>query len=152
MRIVFFSPGKIKSQELQALLQNYIKLVSRFHECELVELDASKKPGALADESLEKFLSQRGSRVYLTLLDERGKTFTSRDFADKVQKIKDSSPADWVIALGNDRGYSPEMQKKAQFLWSLSPLTFAHELAITLAAEQVFRAFSILSNHPYHRD
>lgn len=157
LKITLVTIGRFKSVECLRLTEHYLKLAGKFAAVELVELPLPKstpQTGADAqDQALLKWLEKRGSRVQLTLLDERGKTFTSREFAARVvEKIKDGSFTEWVVAVGGAHGYGDSVKARAQLLWSLSPLTFAHELALTVAAEQLFRALSILNNHPYHNE
>lgn len=154
MKITLVTVGRFKSPELDKIVAHYLKLASKFVQIDLEPLSLAKNvPEQQAgDFALAKYLEKKGSRVFLTLLDERGKQFTSREFASRVEKIKDASHSDWVIAVGGAHGYGEELKKRAGFLWSLSSLTFAHELATAVAAEQIFRAFSILNNHPYHND
>ena len=146
MKISVVTVGKFKSAELSALTASYLKLAGKFASIEQIEL---REP---QDDALARLLEKRGSRVFLTLLDERGKLFTSLDLAKRVDKIKDGSHSEWLIAVGGAHGYDAELKKRAQLLWSLSPLTMAHELATAVAAEQLFRALSILHNHPYHNE
>lgn len=151
LKITFVTIGRFKSDECRTLVDHYLKLATKFAAVELVELTAARS-SVEQDQILLKWLEKRGSRTCLTLLDERGKAFSSRDFAARVEKIKDGSYSEWIIAVGGAHGYGEPVKSKAQLLWSLSPLTFAHELALVVSAEQVFRALTILGNHPYHND
>lgn len=152
MRICFVTVGRFKSEFCEALVQKYLKLAQKFATLETVELTLAKNlPEQQAqDQALLKLLEKRGSRTFLTLLDEKGRTFTSQEFAARVEKIRDGSYTEWIIAAGGAHGYGTEVQSHASLLWSLSPLTMAHELAASVAAEQVFRGLSILAGHPYH--
>ncbi|MBI3556478.1 MAG: 23S rRNA (pseudouridine(1915)-N(3))-methyltransferase RlmH [Deltaproteobacteria bacterium] len=156
MKICLATIGQFKSQEYERLAANYVKLAGKFAgvEAELLHLPVPKgvPEHETQNEALTRLLEKRGARAFLTLLDERGKSFTSREFAKRVEKIKDGSHSEWIIAVGGAHGYDDTLKTRAQLLWSLSPLTFPHELAAAVAAEQVFRALSILSNHPYHND
>lgn len=149
MRITLVTLGKFKSAECEALFARYLKLAGQFADVRHAALSTSAKKDG--DAALAAFLSKAGPRAFVTLLDERGKRFTSRRFAAEVGRIRDAS-YEWVVAVGGDRGYGEEPRKRAKLLWSLSELTLAHELAAAVAAEQIFRALSILENHPYHRD
>lgn len=157
MKITFLTIGKFKSTECEALARGYLKLAGRFAEVEAVELRLPKgragheAPGS-NDEALDAWLAKRGSRVFLTILDEKGRQFASRDFAARVKKVRDGSHSEWIVAVGGAHGYGPALQARAQLLWSLSPLTLAHDLAAAVAAEQIFRALAILHKHPYHND
>lgn len=156
MKITFVAIERFKSRECASLLAHYLKLLERFGEVELVELTlprgAAGNAVAAQDQALLKWLEKRGSRPQLTILDERGSTFKSRDFATRVEKIRDGSHTEWIIAVGGAHGYGDTVRSKASLLWSLSPQTMAHELALVVAAEQVYRAFSILNGHPYHKE
>lgn len=135
-------------------MKHYLKLAGKFATIELAELPQPRglSEDRAQDEALERFLEKRGARTFLTLLDESGKSFASREFAAKVEKIKDGSHSEWIVAVGGAHGYSVELKKRAQLLWSLSPQTLPHELASAVAAEQIFRALSIMNKHPYHND
>lgn len=154
MKICLVTVGSFKSEEFGELVSHYLKLAGKFASIEHAELKLAR--GVPEDEAqnvaLEKFLEKRGSRAYLTVLDERGTQFTSRELAARVEKIKDGSFSEWIIAVGGAHGYGDRLRSRAQLLLSLSKLTMAHELATTVLAEQLFRALSILNRHPYHND
>lgn len=154
MKIVFVTVGKFKSPECEALAARYLKLASKFATIERIELQLARGASEerAQDAALERLLEKRGARAQLTVLDERGKSFTSRELATRVEKIKDGSHSEWIIAVGGAHGYGDELAARAQLRWSLSPLTLPHELAAAVAAEQVFRALAILNKHPYHND
>lgn len=155
LKITLVTIGRFKSHECKALVDHYVKLAGKFASVEVQELPLPKgaQENRAQDQALLKWLEKRGSRVHLTVLDERGKTFTSREFAARVvERVKDGSFTEWVIAVGGAHGYGDEVRARAQLLLSLSALTFAHEIALVVCAEQVFRALSILNNHPYHND
>ena len=160
MKISLIAPGKLRSSECKALCRYYQDLCSAYAELELIELNLKAKSQEKLEEDILHWLTLRqrkkSGRIVLTLLDERGLTFESRAFAKKVEKIRDSSPTEWIVLLGTDRGLSAEFKKSVKdrtaFEWSLSKMTMAHELALAVACEQLYRAFAIIANHPYHRD
>ena len=118
---------------------------------EHAELALPKSSRAPEEEALARYLDGR-RRALLVILDERGKSFESRAFAEMLRGLQDQGATEVVFAVGGPHGYSPEMKKRAVMSWSLSPLTMAHELAATVAAEQIYRALTILNGHPYHND
>jgi len=154
VKISLLTIGGFKSAELERLVAHYLKLAGKFAQAEHVELAIARNlPEKQAqDQALLKWLERRGPRVFLAILDERGRSFTSREFATRLEKIIGGSHTDLAIAVGGAHGYGDELKARAQLLLSLSPLTMAHELAAAVAAEQVFRALAILNNHPYHND
>lgn len=84
------------------------------------------------------------------VLDERGTQLTSRRFAGEVRNWQLAARPVAVI-LGGAAGHGGPLLQKADFLWSLGPLTLQHELALVVALEQIYRAHTILAGHPYHR-
>jgi 23S rRNA (pseudouridine1915-N3)-methyltransferase len=85
------------------------------------------------------------------LLDERGKQMTSETFARWLGRERDEGRQLIVFAIGPADGWSEDSRKRAAQLLSLGPMTMAHELARVVLAEQIYRALTILSGHPYHR-
>lgn len=112
---------------------------------DLEELDVKNK----ADE--EKRLIERVDDDYLVALDERGKSLTTLELAKWLgQRQQDGRNLSFVI--GGPDGLGPEILKKASLRWSLSALTFPHAMVRVILAEQLYRAHSVLQNHPYHRE
>ena len=94
---------------------------------------------------------QRGrTQPILVLLDSRGKQFTSEQFAQWLGRQRDQGQQTIIFAIGPANGWSENSRKRANLLLSLGPMTLAHELARVVLSEQVYRAFTILSGHPYH--
>lgn len=86
------------------------------------------------------------------LLDERGKTFSSRAFAVGIQKWRNHSVSRLALLVGASDGWDDAMRSRGDLLWSLGPQTLQHELALLVALEQIYRAETILAGTPYHRD
>lgn len=99
-----------------------------------------------------ELLLHKSKDCFRVVLDERGKLFTSRQFADVVKKIELNPRKTCAILTGGADGLSDSVRQAADLLWSLSPLTLQHEMALALALEQVYRAHTILTGVPYHRD
>lgn len=97
---------------------------------------------------LEKHLTDGAA---LILLDERGKALESPAFADLFGNMRDSGKRDLVIAIGGADGLDPSLYDKASATLCLGKLTWPHQLVRILIAEQLYRAVTILSGHPYHR-
>ena len=93
---------------------------------------------------------QRRAPVVCVLLDSRGKQMTSEKFAEWLGKSRDNGAQQIVFAIGPADGWSEAARKQATLLLSLGPLTLAHALARVVIAEQLYRAFTILTGHPYH--
>jgi 23S rRNA (pseudouridine1915-N3)-methyltransferase len=94
---------------------------------------------------------QKGRTPTLTvLLDSRGRTMSSEAFAGWLGSRRDDGSQHIVFAVGPASGWSETARKKAQLLLSMGPMTMAHALARLVMAEQLYRAFTILTGHPYH--
>ncbi len=101
---------------------------------------------------LEWLEKQRGRTApLLALLDERGRQFTSAQFAAWLGARRDEGVRQVVFAVGPADGWTDAARGRAQLLLSLGPMTMAHELARVVVAEQIYRAVTILTGHPYHR-
>jgi 23S rRNA (pseudouridine1915-N3)-methyltransferase len=94
----------------------------------------------------------RSEGCFRMILDERGKSFTSRGFAEEVRKIEGNPRKTCALLVGGADGLSKRVLESADLLWSLGPLTLQHELALVVALEQIYRAHTILTGIPYHRD
>ena len=85
-------------------------------------------------------------------LDERGKTLSSTDFAKKLEIWRDDGKREVRFLIGAADGHVEEQRRSAHLLWSFGAATWPHLLVRAMLAEQLFRATSILANHPYHRE
>lgn len=99
--------------------------------------------------AIEKLLKKEHE---LILLDERGKLFDSRSLASLLGQRAASGGRELVFLIGGAFGVTAALRERAQFCWSLSPLTFPHQLVRLILAEQIYRACSILRNEKYHHD
>jgi 23S rRNA (pseudouridine1915-N3)-methyltransferase len=93
---------------------------------------------------------QRRAPAIAVLLDSRGQQMTSEKFAAWIGRHRDNGAQQIIFAIGPADGWSESDKKRASLLLSLGPLTLAHALARVVLAEQVYRAFTILTGHPYH--
>lgn len=94
--------------------------------------------------------SARRTRPLLILMDSRGKLLSSEEFAAWLGRQRDSGAQHLVFAIGPADGWSAAARERADLLLSFGPMTFPHELARVMLAEQLYRAFTILAGHPYH--
>lgn len=86
------------------------------------------------------------------VLDERGKSLTSRAFVEQIAKWENRSVPRCAVLVGGADGWSDAVRQKADFLWALGPMTLQHELALLVALEQIYRACTLKAGLPYHRD
>ena len=97
-------------------------------------------------------LPESATNAVTVVLDERGKALSSMDFAKKLEGWRDTGRREARFLIGAADGHEEELRGKADLLLSFGPATWPHMLARAMLAEQLFRATSILANHPYHRD
>lgn len=86
----------------------------------------------------------------LLLLDTRGKSFSTEQFADRLRRERDLEARHLIFSVGPADGWSDAARQRAGMLLSLGPMTLPHELAAVVLAEQIYRAFTIIEGHPYH--
>jgi 23S rRNA (pseudouridine1915-N3)-methyltransferase len=137
--------GKPKLQFAAEGIQEYLARIRRFAPCESLFLN-SAKPEKLAARILKE--SEQSFRV---VLDERGEQRSSEELAEFISEHQVRATRRISLIVGGAEGQVEEIRLQANWLWALSRLTLQHELALMLALEQVYRAYSILNRAPYHR-
>ena len=140
MRIQLCLLGKTRRAEIRALVEEYVARIRRYAEIEIREL----RPESAA--SLKR-LDLGGATV--VLLDAAGKKLSSEQFAEWIGSCRDRGERELVFLCGAAEGFPEALARRATLRMSLSPLTFSHELARVMLAEQIYRAFALLAGHPY---
>jgi 23S rRNA (pseudouridine1915-N3)-methyltransferase len=138
------APGKSKSDAAATLATDYLARASRYLPCE-----AQTYPSEADLLSTLDRVSTRTTPV-LILLDSRGKQLTSEAFAEHLGRLRDSGTQSLILAIGPHDGWSDAARSRASLIISLGAITLPHELARAVLAEQIYRALTILANHPYH--
>ena len=141
MKIHFVMVGKTRRPEISGLLDDYAARIGRFAEAQLTELREDSAA------SRRKLNLDPGATV--VLLDDTGKPQTSAQFARWLGETRDRGVREIAFLCGGAEGFPDALRRRATHTLSLSPLTFSHELARVMLAEQVYRAFAILAGHPY---
>lgn len=124
-------------------INEYIKRLAGFEQCRLIHIKENKKTS-------EKILKEIGND-YCVLLDELGKNYNTQELSQFLESQKNQSRSCSFIIGGPD-GHEEMIRNRADALWSLSRLTFPHDIATLLCCEALYRSSSILKGHPYHRD
>lgn len=137
--------GKLKDKNFQSRIVEYSKWLTQNNKIEIVELPDSTKEKE--NELLLKHI-EKENHAYIVALSEDGRELTSRELAAKLGAIQQKI----VFIIGGPYGLTPEVKAKADFLWSLSKLTFTHEFARLILLEQLFRASNIQMGGSYHND
>jgi len=157
VKIKVICTGKTNHDALRDWLPEYQKRLShyiKFEWLELIELKNTKKlrEAEQKEEEGKHFLKHLSTQDVLVLLDEKGSQSTSRGFADFLQKRMNAGTKNLVFAIGGPYGFSADVYKRAQHKISLSTMTFSHQMVRIFVLEQLYRAFSILNNEPYHHE
>lgn len=155
MNIRLLAIGKTDDKLLSSVFSQYEKRLSHYVKFDFEALaDVKNVKNLSQSQQKEKegalLLSKISATDALVLLDENGKSFSSVGFADALQKHMNSGVKTLVFAIGGPYGFSPEVYARAQSKVSLSPMTFSHQMVRVFFAEQLYRAFTILRNEPYH--
>ncbi|MGZ3711258.1 MAG: 23S rRNA (pseudouridine(1915)-N(3))-methyltransferase RlmH [Bdellovibrionota bacterium] len=155
MKFVIFAVGKGKFPFVEQGLAHYFKNIGHMAEIELVELkDAASDKEKEAELFLaalkkRKLLEEGKARIFL--LDERGKQYSSRAWAEQFGALRDQGVQQIVLLIGGAYGFTDAFRERfPQF--SLSKMTFPHDLVRLILAEQIYRALHILSGGKYHHD
>lgn len=155
MDIEIWSIGKESDSFIKDGLLHYFKKTKPYNPVSLITLQLPKKAattdierGKTLEEEL--ILKRLQPQHYLILLDEKGKLLTSPQWAQQFQNCMNQGVKTLVILIGGAFGVSERIKNEAKQTWSLSHLVFPHQLVRLIVAEQVYRAFSILHNSPYH--
>ena len=135
--------GKTKEPAIQALTDDYLKRLSRYADVAGLALKDEAAVLALARGERHK------ERHKLLLLDSRGKQLSSEELAEFLER-EQAQALPLLFAIGGADGFSEEARRQAGFVLSLGRMTLPHELARVVLLEQLYRAFTILKNHPYH--
>ncbi|NER11953.1 23S rRNA (pseudouridine(1915)-N(3))-methyltransferase RlmH [Leptobacterium flavescens] len=155
MNIKLLAIGKTDDRNLQLLIDEYIKRLGFYCKFELDIIPDIKNAKNLSETQQkekegELILKKLQPTDMLVLLDERGKSFSSVQFSDYLQKKMNSGLKQLVFVIGGPYGFSDSVYGKAQGKISLSPMTFSHQMIRLFFTEQLYRAFTILRNEPYH--
>jgi 23S rRNA (pseudouridine1915-N3)-methyltransferase len=145
MKLLLLTLGKPALAYAKAGRDEYLARLAKFAPLEQITIKATDR----ARESTD--LLARSKDCFRVVLHERGTALTSRELAAKVDEWRLSARRVALIIGGAD-GHDQPLLDAADFLWSLGPLTLQHELALVVALEQLYRANTILTGHPYHRD
>jgi 23S rRNA (pseudouridine1915-N3)-methyltransferase len=153
MRIRFIWTGKTKDARMRELIDEYLKRLSRFTRCEVIELRESRagKDGAGIEKDGKRISDGLHSGALTVLLDENGREWSSTELATELQRWEQSGAKEVEVIIGGPDGVSDAVAARAQVKWSLSRLTLTHEMARVLVVEQIYRAYTIRNGLPYQK-
>lgn len=156
MKITLVGVGKTKQSFVLDGMEYFTKRLSRyadFNELILPEVKNAAKlaPDLLKEKEAEEILKKVGNKRFF-ILDEKGKQYSSKKFAEFVEREGVSGNSELIFCVGGAYGFADSIKQKAHGKISLSEGTFTHQFIRLMFTEQIYRAFSILNNSPYHNE
>ncbi len=159
MRLTIAAVGRSRESPEQALCELYCERARvlapklGFSKLDLVVIDISRETGADArmTEEAAKIAAKLAPGTRRIALDEAGRTMTSEAFAKHLRRLADSGTRDLAFLIGGPDGLAQPLRDGAEERLAFGPQTWPHLLVRAMLAEQIYRAFAILSGHPYHR-
>ncbi len=155
MTIKLLGIGKTDDKTLQNLTDVYVKRLQFYNKFEIELIPDLKKVKNL-DENQQKqkegelILNKLTASDFVVLLDENGKQLSSIGFSEFIQKRFNSGLKQVIFVIGGPYGFSEDVYSRADTKISLSKMTFSHQMVRLFFTEQLYRAFTILKNEPYH--
>lgn len=155
MTIKLLTIGKTDDKSLQTLIDTYVKRMEHYNRFELEIIPDLKKTKNLTVEQQKVMegkliLDKMNNSDFLVLLDENGKQYSSEGFSEYIQKRLNSGMKQLIFVIGGPYGFSEEVYQRTNGKLSLSKMTFSHQMVRLFFVEQLYRAFTILRNEPYH--
>jgi 23S rRNA (pseudouridine1915-N3)-methyltransferase len=155
MRIYLIAVGERMPAWVTAGFEEYRKRLGPECMLQLVEIPPEKRG---SNQNTLRILQKEADRImaavprdcHIVALERQGKSWSTENLADKLRQWLQGG-RDIALLIGGPEGLADEIRQRADELWSLSALTFPHPLVRVMVAEQVYRAYSILKNHPYHK-
>ena len=154
MKISLIAVGKLKRGPERELVSDYIKRAARLgpslgiREVKEIEIDA----GGSQEQECERILAKLPDGARVILLDETGKARTSTAFSEHLATLRDQGCSDLAFIIGGADGFTAAMKDAHKDKLSFGQLTWPHKLVRALAAEQLYRALSLMAGTPYHRE
>jgi ribosomal RNA large subunit methyltransferase H len=155
MTFKLLAVGKTSLSSLEKLIDDYKKRINFYTKFDIEIIENIKNTKNISEEEQK---SKEGSIILqkispndiLILLDERGKEFSSIEFSNFIQKIMNTGVKQCIFLIGGAYGFSEQIYARANHICSLSKMTFSHQMVRLFFTEQLYRAFTILNNEPYH--
>lgn len=163
MKVYLVAFGKVKTPGLREAIDYYVRNTGTFTAIEEIELKAlpvpdkssatraliQAKEAETLQAKLTTLLSPRGG---FYLLDEKGKPAVTLEWANRFRTFEETSIPEVAFCIGSSLGFPESLRARARGAFSLGPQTLTHEIARLVAAEQIYRAFSVIRGHPYHHE
>lgn len=156
MQIKIIAVGKLKEKAYQEISDEFSKRIRPYCSEKIIEIQAENLKNVSADKiarerEAQRILPQLSDDAFVVILDIAGQQLSSEALADKVKEISNSGVNELIFVIGGATGLDETVKKRADFFLSFSKMTFTHQFARLMLQEQLYRAFKIMNNEPYHK-
>ncbi len=159
MKITLICVGKLKEDFYTAAVAEYAKRLSAYCEFRIIQVEDEKTPNAasmreqdvIKDKEGERILKKIEDKMYVVALCIDGKQPDSMQFSDFIERNMTYGESSMAFIIGGSLGLSKAVLDRADYKLSFSKMTFPHQLMRVIFAEQLYRAFKIMNNEPYHK-
>ena len=159
MNITLVTVGQLKDKYLKQAIDEYSKRLSRYCKLDIIELPDEKTPDNASEKEEAQIKEKEGRAIlskikdnsYVVAMDLKGKQLTSEELSSFVERCGVTGNSNIVFVIGGSLGLSDEVIKRADYKLCFSKMTFPHQLFRVMLLEQVYRAFRIMKNEPYHK-
>ena len=155
MKIELWVIGKTKHDTIKKEIDNLAKRIQKFNPFEvktIPDIKNTKDAAQLKKKEAAAVLKILKPNDYLILLDERGKLFSSADWAKELETTFTRAQGRLIFLVGGAFGFDISLYERSHQKLALSKMTFSHQLIRLIFVEQIYRAFTIINNHPYHNN
>jgi 23S rRNA (pseudouridine1915-N3)-methyltransferase len=159
VNISIITIGKLKEKYLKQGIEEYLKRLSSYAKVEIIELADEKAPENLSESEMKQVKQKEGERILAKISDDtyvialaiNGKQKSSEELAKEIDSLATYGKSKVAFVIGGSLGLSSEVMKRSNAALSFSKMTFPHQLMRLVLVEQIYRAFRIIRNEPYHK-
>lgn len=159
MKITILSVGKVKEKFYRDAILEFSKRLSRYCKLEIIEVADEKTQEEASETEIRIVKEKEGERLLKNIKDDAyvvclcidGKQLDSEELSEKIEKLGVQGTSHICFIIGGSLGLSDEVVRRADFRLSFSKMTFPHQLMRVILLEQIYRAYRIMNNEPYHK-
>jgi 23S rRNA (pseudouridine1915-N3)-methyltransferase len=159
MKITIVAVGKMKEKYFRMAIDEYVKRLSRYCKLEIIEVNDEQTPYQASEAEENQIKNTEGARIlknikdgaYVIALAIEGTMLSSTELSEKIENLGIQGKSHIIFVIGGSLGLSSEVLKRADYKLSFSKMTFPHQLMRVILLEQIYRAYRIISNEPYHK-
>ena len=159
MKITIIAVGKVKEKFYKEAIDEFCKRILRYCKLEILEVNDEKTPDNASEAMNQQILEKEGSRIANLIKDDsyvfamaiEGRKYNSVQFSKNIEELQIKGNSHITFIIGGSLGIQKIIKENADELVSFSDMTFPHQLMRVILLEQIYRAFKILNNEPYHK-